>query len=63
MYRELQNDIIDIISFFREQFNYFNLRTLLKIYEKKNHFAIFKSHRMYIEFKINDIKTKARFKF
>ena len=62
MYRELQNDMIDIISFFRKQSNYFSLKTLLKIYEKKNHFAIFKSHRMYIEFKMNDIRTKARYK-
>ena len=62
MYRELQNDMIDIISFLREQSNYLSLRTLLKIYERENHFAVFKSHRMYIEFKMNDIRTKIRYK-
>ena len=62
MYRELQDNMIDMISLFRKQSNYFNLKTLLKIYERKDYFAIFKSHRMYIKFKINDIKAKIRFK-
>ena len=62
MYRELQNDMIDMISLFREQSNYLSLRALLKIYEREDHFAVSKSHRMYIKFKMNDIRAKARYK-
>ena len=62
MNRELQNDMTDMISLLRKQSNYFNLKTLLKIYEKKNYFTVFKSHQMYIEFKMNDIRTKIIFK-
>ena len=62
MYRELQDDMTDMVSLLREQSNYPSLRALLETYERKDHFAVSRSHRMYIESRMDDIRAKARFK-
>ena len=53
----LINIIVFDFRFERKQLNNFNLLTLLKICEKKNHIAISKNQHMYIIFRMIDIKT------
>ena len=53
----LINIIVFRFRFERKQLNNFNLLTLLKICEKKNHIAISRNQHMYIVFRMIDIKT------
>ena len=47
---------------FSKTIKLFQLENVVENLRKKNHFAIFKNHRIYIKFKMNDIRTKIRFK-
>ena len=64
---KIRSYLINIIVFRfrleRKQLNNFNLSTLLKICEKKNHIAIFRSQHMYIVFKMIDIKANTFWNF
>ena len=55
--QKIRSNLINIVVFRKKHSNNFCLQILLKICEKKNHFAIFKCQHMYIEFKMIDIKT------
>ena len=55
--QKLRSNLINIVVLRWKHSDNFCLQTLLKICEKKNHFAVFKSQHMYIEFRMIDIRT------
>ena len=55
--QKIRSDLINIAIFRRRNTDNLCLQTLLKIIEKKNHIAIFKSQHLYIKFKMIDIRT------
>ena len=55
--QKIRSNLINVAVFRKKNTDNFCLQTLLKICEKKNHFAIFKCQHMYIEFRMIDIKT------
>ena len=57
--QKIRSNLINIVVFRKKYSNNLCLQTLLKIIEKKNHFAIFRSQHMYIEFKMIDIRANA----
>ena len=57
--QKIRSNLINIAVLRRRNTNNFCLQTLLKIIEKKNYIAIFRSQHMYIEFRMIDIKTNA----
>ena len=57
--QKIRSNLINVVVFRKKNTNNFYLQTLLKIIEKKNHFAIFKNQHMYIKFKMIEIKTNA----